>query len=65
MTGHGSAIGGLGHVGLGSGDFEHGQNDVRPHVGISLVYFMSNWLKGSKTLDLQKIELDFAENSQK
>lgn len=58
MTGHGATIGGLGHIGLGCGHFEHGQDDVRPHVSISLVYFMSNRLKGSKTLHLQKIELD-------
>ena len=64
MTGEGATIRGLGHVSLGGGHFEHGQNDVRPHISVSLVYFMSNWLKGSKTLHLQIIEIN-SKNSQK
>ena len=33
--------------------FEHGQDDMRPHVSISLIDFVGNGLEGGETLDLR------------
>ena len=35
--------------------FEHGQDDMRPHVSISLIDFVGNGLEGGETLDLRTL----------
>jgi len=47
--------GGLGYIGFSCSYFEHGQDDMRPHVSISLIDFVGNGLEGGETLHLFSI----------